>query len=329
MKKSPLLISRRKLIKAAPLVLVGAATLWAMPKRAEAFLSGASAAAAAPFTPSQPTPANTWGYSTLALWDDFNSTSTIDVNNTLDSGFKWYTRYLQTATITTVIPPTGLSVNGSVLTITPDTTGGWLTTKGCIGTRPNVTLVGDTLQTQGGAYYECRMSYNAALKQNPWWPAFFTFDNQLTLSLCNSLTFRASGYAELDAMEAVWNGSGNPILEMTRWTWYSAASQIRNTNYTPNVGTAAGNDGLMHSYGLLHVPQALNGGTGLIQAYFDGVHQAACDITYTTAGVSPQENGSTAGWMSCLESTPIGTAIQIGSGNAWPINVDYVMVWTT
>lgn len=325
--KKKLLLSRRSLLKAAPLILAGAA-LAAMPKSAEAFfMKGGEAHTVLHPNPPQPSPAATWGFGNLSFFDDFASSSTIDVNNTLAPGFNWYARYLQTNSITTVIPSSGIQVSGSVLTLTPPSTGGWLTTMGCSGNRPNVSLVGTPQQTSGGAYYQCRMAFDSSLKNNPWWPAFFSFDNQLTLALTNNLAFRANGYAELDFMEAIWIGFGNPNIQMADWTWYSASAQTRNTNNVPTISVPTTIDGLFHDYGLLHVPQALNGGTGLIQRFFDGVHKTECDVTYTSGGISPQENGSIVGWMSCLENTPIGTALQIGSGNGWTIHVDSVQVW--
>jgi hypothetical protein len=304
-----------------------------LPAVAKAFVGGVANVAGT--MPVQPAAAATWGFNTPIFWDDFNSLSTIDVNNTLTPGYKWYMRYVQGTNVNggnpIVSPPSSVSVANSILTYTPPSSGGWLTTMGCAGSLGSISLVGDNMAPQG-AYFECSMQYNVSQAQNPWWPAFLLFDNNLTLAQPNNLTFPSNGYGEIDFMEANWS-SGAPQLGMRNYTWYSSYAngdhQFRNNNITPNVGTNYGNDGNFHRYGALWVPQSKNGGTGLIQRYVDGVHQTDCDVTYssTTAPSSCTPSSCATGWMSCLDTNTAGFGLQIGSGNAWPIQVEYVMVW--
>jgi hypothetical protein len=325
--------TRREFIKSAAPLITGAAAVAAMPKLATA-LAKQGVANIAGVMPAQPSLAKTWGYNTPIFWDDFVSPNTIDLNNTLAPGYNWYMSYSQGAFAsgdgTNTLPSSAVSISSSILTLNIPTQKGpnqyALTTMGCKGASPSVTLVGNQLAPQG-AYFEARIQYNAAMKANPGWPAWWMFDNNLTLALANSVAFPSNGYVELDFMEGFYSGSGNPNLVMTDWSWYSFSSQCENSNTSPNVGGSAANDGNFHTYGCLWVPQAKNSGTGIIQRYFDGTHQANCDISYSSTTSPPQAGCIHTGWLSALDTNTAGFGIQLASGQGWPISVDYVAVW--
>jgi hypothetical protein len=64
-------------------------------------------------------PVGAYGINNTALFDDFTSLSTIDVNNTKAPGFNWYVDASFTAWVPfVVVPPSAMSVSSSVLTIT-------------------------------------------------------------------------------------------------------------------------------------------------------------------------------------------------------------------
>ena len=273
--------------------------------------------------PTQPAPAATYGYNTLKLWDDFTSLSTIDVNNTLAPGFNWYIQNSQGKTYTQA--PGCCKVDGTILTFTPKTNlGGWLCTCGWTGISPNYT-VGNAIAPTG-AYFEARMSSAGRDTNGPWWPAFWLYDNQITINIAaaNNFPWNGNHYAEIDIMEKF--GVDTTVLS-TVWDWSGftqPSTPIAAGTHFPASGTLNFAD--FHTYGCLWVPASKNGGTGLIQFFIDGVHQAGIDVTYSQTGASPEGNG-TIGQFYCLDTSVLGYNLQIGSGAAWPILVDYVMVW--
>lgn len=310
--------ARRRFLKNSSAVIGCLASL-SIPAVANAFVGGSGAA------PSQlavPAAAALYGFNNRVFFDDFDSISTVDVNNTLAPGYKWYLHgiapYITTAD--------KISVSNSILTISGSSTQGWsaINMVGFSGSSYPYTPVGTTFPA-GGFYVEIKIAADAP-GANPGWPGAVIWDARLINSQ-NGGTYPANGLAEIDIFENI--GTGTPQLETVDWTWYSNATQYRQTNYTPNVGTGALNDGLFHTIGVLNVPQSKNGGTGLINRYFDGVHQTNTDVTYFTNSTSPQQNGTPqVGWMSCLDDTT-GLFVALETGNNWPLHIDSVQVWQT
>lgn len=303
------------------------------------------AASSVPYKPGTPNIAAAYGYNNLLMFDDFNNLGTIDINNTLNPGYNWYVQYLQTNAsgqqkwvlnpgAVTAYTDTVIKIQQSAASSTPNLTGGYLTNMGIKGNFGSTSLVGTAINPNG-CYMEAAIAYNNSdITSNyqsniNYTGAFWLFDNTLTLTGNNNLSFPLNGLAEVDVMEIFYDGSGSPFIPMNDWTWYNnngnyGSSYINNTN--TNSGLTPG-DGNMHKYGMLWVPQSKNGGTGLIKRYFDGVEVSACAVTYTSSGISPQENGSVVGWMSCLENMS-GLGLQIGPGlSGAPMYVDYVGVW--
>lgn len=328
--------SRRELIKNAAKLVTGAAALSMFFDGTKVdFGNGGGIKEANPSItyPSQPAIAHTWGYNTLALWDDFTSLSTIDINNTLNPGYNWYTSLRAGAgnpAVAFTLNAASLSVCNSILTINPDaglSGGGYLFQTGYTGSTGS-RLVGSSIGPNG-AYWECRMSFDPSFAQSglPAWPAFWAWDNQININLADNASYGGNMYTELDFFEAYpGNGTISPLF--TDWNWASNSSQTSNTNSTlsgiPNL-----NDGNFHTYGCLWVPQITNSGMGLIQHYVDGVHYSSGDVTYSSTTVSPEvQSGAPTGWLSGIDSTIKGITTVLSTNNGWPLNVDYVMVWT-
>jgi hypothetical protein len=82
----------------------------------------------------------------------------------------------------------------------------------------------------------------------------------------------------------------------------------------------------MNTFGTLWVPQRKNGGTGIVQRYFNGKHIPAADVTYSSTTSSSQASGGFPGVFSDMD-TSAGFVLQIGSGHGWAIHVDFVRVW--
>lgn len=327
--------TRRECIKSAAPLIMGAAVLSAMPRAASSAVLGGSANIPG-LMPSQPGIAKTWGFNTPVFWDDFNSIATIDVNNTLAPGYKWYMTNTkipqdspdgtQAAGVTQA--PSSVSVANSVLTFTPSAgSGGWLTTTGYTG-NSGTRYVGQPIAATGG-YFEAKFSYNpnftpAASFSFPfqYWPGFWIEDINLWLSI-NDGVAAGRNLAELDFFEG-FGGSGqsNTAFEVHDWTDNIHSVQLNNGQ--PNLGSPNFNN--MNTFGTLWVPQSKNGGTGLVQRFFNGTHLTSADVTYSSSTTSPEADGGFTGVFSDLD-TSVGYALQIGSGHNWPINIDYVMVW--
>lgn len=286
------------------------------------------------FLPAQPAPAIAQGYNTLTFWDDFNSLSTIDVNNTLRPGFNWYVQSLVLGTYPTntklIFPSTCFSVGGSVLTYTPNTplggsvTGGNIFSAGWTGTGDG--FVGNTIAPTGW-YAECRMAYDPTISQpgHTWFPAFWMWDKGIMYSSSIN-TFNGERFTELDIYEAIPTGTPNvPNQKYVDWDWSSLSAVVSNTNSSLGVPVL---DKKFHTYGVLWVPQARNGGTGLIKRYVDGVHIAGGDVEYSSSTISAQAGvGATTGWLSGLDVSTRGFTVQLQTGEGWPIYVDYVQIW--
>lgn len=317
---------RRKFLKRASLVCAGAGALAALPTVVSAkLLRGPANPSVTNYSPSQPAPAATWSYNTLAFFDDFNSLASIDLNATVGAGFKWYTRVANTGGPVNTLPASEMSANGSILTIN-DSHGGFdISTLGTTGASVPYGVIGQTFPA-GGAYFEAKFAFNAPPSPTSIFPNFFIFDKDITLLHVNGGSWPANGLAEVDFMEALYSGTGSPSLSLNNWTHYGTSTVYSNPNNVPNVGASYPNDGLMHSYGCLLVPASKNGGTGLIRRYVDGVLQTNCNVTYTAGGVSPEAPGAPSGWMSCLDTTA-GLQMYIGGGKNWPLYVDSVQVW--
>ena len=322
-------LGRRKFLKTAPALITGAAALAVMPRLAHAFARGGTAnpAGATP-PPPQPTPAITWGYNNLAFFDHFDSLSTIDVNNTLQPGFNWYTQSLQgvmsfqNGSPTTYFNenPDSFAIADSVLKFNPTNSnpnGNMIWSAGYTGT-PSPHFVGKTF-TSTGAYFEAKFAFDPTLTSSNF-PSWWAWNKEIPLNSANNTPYSGARYTELDFFEYI----GGP--EFTDWDYTSTTAHIKNNN--TNIGLPGGiNWNQMHTYGCLWVPQSKNGGTGLIQRYFDGVHYPAGDVSFSSSTVGTNQQGSSVGWLSGIDVSPLGMTIQLGTGPGWPLFIDYVMVW--
>ncbi len=113
-------------------------------------------------------------------------------------------------------------------------------------------------------------------------------------------------------------------MDMHDWT-----NNIHSAGLIPSVANSTfGSPAFqkMNTFGTLWVPQRKNGGTGIVQRYFNGKHISAADVVYSSTTTSPQATGGFPGVFSDMD-TSAGFVLQIGSGHGWPIHVDYVRVW--
>ena len=314
------MIARRALLRSAvtaPFIIPARKALALMP------LHGGGATCGAP-----PAPALAVGYCTQAFYDGFDSINTIDVNNTGGLGFKWWTRSTWPNFPATTTPSSMISVASSAVTLhnSANVYGIGLSSAFWNG---GGGYNGFAVDASKGFYAECRMSYDPNVSSGSGavtWPAFWAMP----------VEWSANGtrpYVEHDFFEAL-PGDGNPWHVNPAFTTHEwAAGDSQNNNARPSFNINF-NDTAYHTVGERVIPTTANGGTGLIQSYYDGVHRSECDRSYFAA--SPETPGMTAANPSgCLfegQSMHFYLIISGGSvnpgGTDWPVSYDYVGVWT-
>jgi hypothetical protein len=330
--------TRREIFKYSGAMAASTVLASALPGVAKVFCGFEGNGEAAPLNQGQiqPPPAAKYGFNRLTFFDDFNSLDTIDINNTLVPGYNWY---MANAMIPQDSPdgnihtgvvqsPSSASVANSVLTFIPSAkSGGWLTNVGYKGVSAPRT-VGTPIAATGG-YFECRMSFDpnfepAASFVYPfqYWPAFWIEDIDLWLSINDRNTTRVNK-PELDFFEYFSNSVGYG-MDMHDWT-----NNRNSAGLIPSIANASfGSPAFrrMNTFGTLWVPQRKNGGTGIVQRYFNGKHISGADVTYSSTTTSSQATGGFPGVFSDMDASA-GFVLQIGSGHGWAIHVDYVRVW--
>ena len=299
--------TRREFIKGAAAL----AAYSALPKGAEALLGSGGT-----LRHKAPKPAVQHGFNTNTFFDDFTSLSTIDINNTLNPGYKWYVTLFNSL----VGGPSNLSISNSILTFTPNSSGLWISTTGHYGT-PATKTVGTAIAQTGG-YFECKMAFSPTNSgrstSGPYWPAWWIDSIERENNLSSGST---SGYPlpELDCYEYEpgWGSLG------TVHQWNNNSSGPQNTNNALSLGSPTYTN--FNRYGFLWLPQARNGGTGLFEWYFNGIPVST--VTHSSSTTSPECPTGGTGVFSSAETNGTGLQLMIGSGAGWPIQVDYVTAW--
>lgn len=174
--------TRRELLRYSGTVAAGTVLVSALPSRAKALEGFASELSQANHRVTPPSAAAQHEFHRLTFADDFTSLSTIDINNTLAPGYRWYmanTMIPQDSpdgTIHTgvVQAPTSVSVANSILTFTSSAkSGGWLTNVGYKGASAPRT-VGTPIAASGG-YFECRMAFDPNFQPTTSWKYPFQY----------------------------------------------------------------------------------------------------------------------------------------------------------
>jgi hypothetical protein len=245
-----------------------------------------------------PPPAAAAGYTRLAFDEEFNDTSSIDMNDTRSDGFKWY-RYRPfgygTQSLSGIQVANGiLTVNSktsnmAILTVTTNGSGGW---KGFTATR--------------GAYFEASISFDPNVRGASGWPSFWSMAAEHLWGGDND------GYIETDFMEYdTWPwGLDNAYGGGIRW-WGVHPNDLMNnfSTFHDNNHIVHVPDGTdwkqFHTFGTLWLP----GQT--IDFYFDNVRKMTNPYStyYLFQGADSQH------WP-----------VILGSDN-WPMRVDWVRVW--
>ena len=243
--------------------------------------------------PDPPADVTAAGYVRTSFFDDFDDTSSIDMTNSGDPGFKWYCKSNWPSvgwnTGRPDFDPSTISVVDSVLH------NGSITANNLYGlvSACDNGVAGDFngYSFRNGAYFECSMAFDPTLAHGTGsgWPAFWL--HGMNLFLHEGVT----DVSELDVFEAYPASTGTVSTLMSLHEWNIPSGQSRDS--TNNSVVLPGNPTLdlthFHRYGALWIPMSKNGGTGLLKRYFDGVHIPSADLSYTaTTDSTPTSTGA-------------------------------------
>jgi hypothetical protein len=259
--------------------------------------------------------ATAFGFSNQAFFDDFLSSSTIDLTASAAPGFKWYfnPQHKSAGNLAAV------SVASSILTIAePTGTNLWsaVNIANAFGGGDGVYnqgTVGQAFSGRDGFYMEANLKFD---------PTTATGNSQFTFwstDLLNWMLFGvpnggapalAHSYGELDTEENAyyqtyhsWSAaSGNPDTYATMSDRGADYSTIDFSVY--------------HTWGVMVVPTTKNSGTGIIRFYVDRV-QYGTDVTWALGDVFDAIEWS-------HEFLILG-----GIGPSGPMQCDYVAVWNS
>jgi hypothetical protein len=316
------MINRRTLLRSA----LAAPALWLPSQEIVRPANAWSHGAAVPV----PDPAAQWGYNTRTFFDGFDSISTIDINNTQAPGFKWYLAngwpnassndpFHDIRIATPTRPHCVVSVANSILELSgftgdPNTELGFQTA--CAN--------GAGYNGQGfagGGYFEFSFAADISLRNSTLgWPSAVNWPLDWLLGT-------QSDWVEFDLFEMYVDGSlFYDGLQDRVTTLTTIVSQNTNTNdgWTAPSGVNLLN---FNTYGILWVPAAKNGGTGLVRRYFNRAYLPSQDVFYTATG--PASPGAS-------PANPNGTfffmdrqtfMLNLSWGHNWPSYWDYFEVW--
>lgn len=261
-------------------------------------------------------PPAAWGMN-RTFFDDFNSLSTIDVNNTKVPGFKWYTNNTfpnssSAWSSATPTPSSGISISSSILTLSDgvsgfgenlntvvdDGAGGFIGTTFTTPFMMEASVAFDTTKALG---FHSPTSV----------PAFWTIaTDELTQN------FPASS-VEFDVFEATGTGSGTAFVNTAMHQWLTNSDAfIDNAAYLGSPSFLA-----QHTYAYLILSKASNGGSfGYVISFFDGVYTGT-DLSYAPGvASSPVIDGT--GAISGADTRLF--PIILGSG---PVSTGYSSFW--
>lgn len=258
--------------------------------------------------PAQPVPppqASEAGYNNVVFFDDFFSTGTIDMTDTGEAQFNWYTaRPYGWANI----QASEYKVADSVLTITQaNAYANW----GLATVHPR-SKAGFSMKF---GYTEACMRFDPShAASSDGWPSFWA---KSSMDLTGTYGKRN---AELDFFEA-WHPEAEPYDDLfcggihdwqTDGTNYHMGADGRRTIH----GTAWGQ---WHRYGCLW--QA-----GQCRWYLDD--QVILTQQYSTNNQpEPNDPSNPIGTFAILDTEDPGMALILGNGTNWPLEVDWVAVW--
>jgi hypothetical protein len=293
------------------------------------------------FHAAPPKQAGLAGFKNRVFYDDFDSTSTIDMANSQTGNFNWYLSqwfYHGQAALN----PADLSVSNSVLTIAANNTTLYSLVS-AFDTDPQVPDQFHGNVFGGGGYFEARMKYNPAQGGGVY---FFLNSIEQVADWAVWNNTEASGMAhwegqpahyghwiEVDVIETLGNANNAYFCRVHDWSGLKGAlTNIMNDNYL--IAADLSDPNLFHTYGVLWVPQ--NGDTpGRLEFYFDNVKKQV--VYYKGPPGSPPLPGQDGSLWTPDQPDKAGRtysiidqhrlALNLHGTAACPLHVDWVKVW--
>ena len=278
----------------------------------------------------QPAPAAAQNFNCLRIYDNFRSLSTIDVNNTQTGLYTWRTatdaigNNHMVSTDISLAPGGGVTIRDTPNTLFPGLFSAFSPNNDGV-------MVGKTFPN--GGYFEASMAFDVtkalAACTGSSWPAF-------VFTLYSGFQLAEAPFTELDFYEAYPTGDGtiNNHFAVDYFPGPGIGSFISAINSSNAAFPGSPNLNQQHRYGTLWVTKAQNGGTGLIERYFDGVHMDGTggstnqDVTYTATGGATPGPSTPAGIFSDLDGEANNLALYTGCGPSWPNTYASVQAWT-
>ena len=151
---------------------------------------------------------------------------------------------------------------------------------------------------QGSYYVEIDLKMNAiSPSSNASWPAWW--QENLDVERTNGSDGAQFPWIEFDMMECTTTSSGNPCSpQMNIHEWVSNGGNptiVGNTQFTPSLGTVDWTT--YHTLGFRLVKSTSNGGTGLIDFYFDNIDYDSCTYTSSAAVCNGVNIGATRAFL--------------------------------
>jgi hypothetical protein len=220
-----------------------------------------------------PAPAAAHGLTCEVFWDDFTSSSTVDLANTGLPGFKWYLQRTGTSVPTN---PADIQFVAGGMKITPSsqTTNDLWNVTSCFATDGIGGYVGNAVQ--GSMYVDITITSLSDPGGTLWWPVLW------------ALGFRQlgggtppGGYPfaspEIDFMEHTGGGRN-----LHQWEIFGGGSQT--DTFVEYGGFVPGSLNPDEKIGALILAPEINGGTGTVVGYVNEVADAHVPATWSPGG---------------------------------------------
>jgi beta-glucanase (GH16 family) len=229
------------------------------------------------------------GYTHLAFHDEFNSPDTVSPNGT--GNYNWYRTSFYSPSLT--LPSWAYSIQDGFLTIYSDASG---FSDGLQTAAPE-----NTVQAWQHGYFEASILFCQYCSDGGTWPAFWSS----SIAEVTGQVAEGTPYAELDFME-YYTQSRKSTYETNvhQFIEGDSGSNVQNANDIPKIPPGT-NFGTWHTYGCLWTPNQ-------VQWYFD-------NKLVTTVATGPGTP------FTALEQSKM--FLILGTGQWWPMNVDYVRVY--
>jgi hypothetical protein len=289
----------------------------------------------------QPPLAQQYGYNSLAFYEPWESTATIDLTNSKAPGFNWYVNgyfpvpnnwWLSSFNTKTPASPNQINVSNGVMTFVDSTQHGGNLISTCVWN--GSTLVGATFG--GGFYLDATMGFDSYLGADTAhsWPALW----MVPAEHLNGGTGVSGHVIDTSVMEA-YPGVDAFCQNKCAMLMGTHDEQVGQTKYAPQYAPDVNSTMQsifgtfdfthLHHWSFLWIPQAKNGGrVGLMQWYVDS--HLILQMTYSNASTSnpPLSPSAGNGELSYQDSSHFCIFIDPGAASTGqPTYTGTVQIW--